>query len=82
MHTRGRGSRTVHLHPQEALLQHARDVQQSPAFAEVRRRYPLDDGQPIYALEHEPLAARGRRDQVEDAAIITLLLVSRRISRL
>jgi hypothetical protein len=41
----------VHFHPQEALLQHARDLDQSPAFAEVRRPYPLDDGQPIYALD-------------------------------
>jgi len=36
--TRGRGGRTVHLHPQEALLQQAREVQRSPAFAEARRR--------------------------------------------
>jgi Transposase DDE domain/Transposase domain (DUF772) len=36
--TRGRGGRTVQVHPQEALLQHARELQRSPAFAEVRRR--------------------------------------------
>jgi hypothetical protein len=36
--TRGRGGRTVHVHPQEALLQQARELQRSPAFAEVRRR--------------------------------------------
>ena len=36
--TRGRGGRTVHLHPQEALLQQARELQASPAFAEARRR--------------------------------------------
>ena len=36
--TRSRGGRTVQVHPQEALLQHARTVQKSPAFAEVRRR--------------------------------------------
>ena len=29
--------RTVHLHPQEGLLQQARALQQSPAFAEYRR---------------------------------------------
>jgi hypothetical protein len=36
--TRSRAGRTVQVHPQEALLQHARKVQRSPAFAEVRRR--------------------------------------------
>jgi Transposase DDE domain/Transposase domain (DUF772) len=36
--TRGRAGRTVHLHPQEALLQQARALQLSPAFAEARRR--------------------------------------------
>ena len=36
--TRGRGGRTVQLHPQEALLQQARDLQASPAFDEARRR--------------------------------------------
>ena len=36
--TRGQGGRTVQVHPQEALLQQARALQQSPAFAEVRRR--------------------------------------------
>jgi Transposase DDE domain/Transposase domain (DUF772) len=36
--TRGRGGRTVQLHPQEALLQQARELQASPAFAEYRRR--------------------------------------------
>src|SRR5690348_12258952 len=36
--TRGRGGRTVHLHPHEALLQQAREVQLSAAFAEARRR--------------------------------------------
>jgi Transposase DDE domain/Transposase domain (DUF772) len=36
--TRGRGGRTVHLHPHEALLQQARELQSSPAFAETRRR--------------------------------------------
>ena len=35
---RGRGGRTVHLHPHEALLQQARQVQRNPAFAEARRR--------------------------------------------
>ena len=34
---KGKG-RTVSLHPQEALLQQARTFQQSPAFAEYRRR--------------------------------------------
>jgi len=33
-----RKGRTVSLHPQEALLQQAREFQQSPAFAEYRRR--------------------------------------------
>jgi len=36
--TRSRGGRSVHLHPHEALLQAAREVQRSPAFAEARRR--------------------------------------------
>ena len=36
--TRGRGGRTVQVHPQEALLQQARELQKTPAFAEVRRR--------------------------------------------
>jgi hypothetical protein len=36
--TRGQGGRTVHLHPQEALLQQAREFQASPAFAEARRQ--------------------------------------------
>jgi transposase len=36
--TRGQGGRTVHVHPQEALLQQARELQASPAFAEARRR--------------------------------------------
>jgi hypothetical protein len=36
--TRGRGGRTVQVHPHEALLQQARDLQKSPAFGEVRRR--------------------------------------------
>ena len=36
--TRGRGGRTVHVHPQEALLQQARAFQKSPAFGEVRPR--------------------------------------------
>ena len=36
--TRGRGGRTVQVHPQEALLQQARDLQKSPAFGEARRR--------------------------------------------
>jgi hypothetical protein len=35
---RGRGGRTVQVHPQEALLQQARALQRSPAFGEVRRR--------------------------------------------
>jgi len=33
---RGKGGRTVQLHPQEALLQAARALQDSPAFAEYR----------------------------------------------
>jgi hypothetical protein len=36
--TRGRGGRTVQVHPQEALLQQARELQASPAFDEARRR--------------------------------------------
>jgi hypothetical protein len=36
--TRGRGGRTVQVHPQEALLQQARQLQRSPAFGEARRR--------------------------------------------
>jgi len=36
--TRGRGGRTVQVHPQEALLQQAREMQASPAFDEARRR--------------------------------------------
>jgi hypothetical protein len=36
--TRGRGGRTVQVHPQEALLQQARILQRRPAFGEVRRR--------------------------------------------
>jgi Transposase DDE domain len=36
--TRGRGGRTVQVHPQEALLQQARELQASPAFVEARRR--------------------------------------------
>jgi hypothetical protein len=36
--TRGRGGRTVQVHPQEALLQQARVLQRSPAFGEARRR--------------------------------------------
>ena len=35
---RGVGGRTVAVHPQERLLQEARAVQASPAFAEYRRR--------------------------------------------
>jgi transposase len=35
---RGVGGRTVTLHPQERLLQEARALQASPAFAEYRRR--------------------------------------------
>jgi transposase len=36
--TRGKGGRTIQLHPHEALLQQAREFQASPAFAEARRR--------------------------------------------
>ncbi len=36
--TRGQGGRTVQVHPQEALLQQARKLQASPAFADARRR--------------------------------------------
>lgn len=36
--TRGRSGRTVQVHPQEALLQQARQLQRSPAFGEARRR--------------------------------------------
>jgi transposase len=36
--TRGQGGRTVQLHPQEALLQQARELQASPVFDEARRR--------------------------------------------
>jgi hypothetical protein len=35
---RGKGGRTVQLHPQEALLQQARALQASPPFREYRRR--------------------------------------------
>jgi hypothetical protein len=35
---RGPGGRTVQLHPQEALLQAARELQRSPAFTEYRQR--------------------------------------------
>ena len=35
---RGRGGRTVQVHPQEALLQEARAFQSSPAFQEYRSR--------------------------------------------
>lgn len=35
---RGRGGRSIAIHPQEALLQQARAFQQSPAFADYRRR--------------------------------------------
>ena len=35
---RGKGGRTVQLHPQEALLQQARAFQASPAFAEYRQQ--------------------------------------------
>jgi len=34
---RGRGGRTIQLHPQEGLLQEARRLQASPAFTEYRR---------------------------------------------
>jgi len=36
--TRSQGGRTVQLHPQEALLQQARELQSRPAFDEARRR--------------------------------------------
>jgi Transposase DDE domain len=36
--TRSQGGRTVQLHPQEALLQQARELQASPVFDEARRR--------------------------------------------
>jgi len=36
--TRGQSGRTVQVHPQEALLQQARELQASPAFDEARRR--------------------------------------------
>ncbi len=36
--TRGQGGRTVQVHPQEVLLQQARELQASPAFDEARRR--------------------------------------------
>src|SRR5207302_2187390 len=36
--TRGQGGRTVQVHPQEALLQQARELQASPAFDEARRQ--------------------------------------------
>ena len=36
--TRGQGGRTVQLHPQEALLQEARELQASPAFDAIRQR--------------------------------------------
>src|SRR5216683_2853848 len=36
--TRGQGGRTVFVHPQEALLQRAREFQASAAFDEARRR--------------------------------------------
>ncbi len=36
--TRGQGGRTVQVHPQEALLQQARELQTSPVFDEARRR--------------------------------------------
>src|SRR6266849_512353 len=36
--TRGQGGRTVQVHPQEALLQQARELQASPVFDEARRR--------------------------------------------
>src|SRR5437870_336449 len=36
--TRGQGGRTVQLHPHEALLQQARELQASPAFDEIRQR--------------------------------------------
>ena len=36
--TRSLSGRTVQVHPHEALLQHARELQKSPAFGEIRRR--------------------------------------------
>jgi transposase len=36
--TRGQGGRTIQVHPQEALLQQARELQASPAFDDARRR--------------------------------------------
>ena len=36
--TRGQGGRTVQVHPQEALLQQARELQAGPTFDEARRR--------------------------------------------
>lgn len=36
--TRAQGGRTIKVHPQEALLQQARELQTSPAFDEARRR--------------------------------------------
>jgi transposase len=36
--TRSQGGRTVQVHPQEALLHQARELQASPAFDEARRR--------------------------------------------
>ena len=36
--TRSQSGRTVQLHPQEALLQQARELQASPAFDDARRR--------------------------------------------
>ena len=36
--TRGQGGRTVQVHPQEALLQQARELQTTPVFDEARRR--------------------------------------------
>ena len=36
--TRGQGGRTVQVHPQETLLQQARELQTTPAFDEARRR--------------------------------------------
>jgi hypothetical protein len=36
--TRGQGGRTVQVHPQEALLQKARQFQASPAFGDARQR--------------------------------------------
>jgi transposase len=36
--TRGQGGRTILVHPHEALLKQAREMQASPAFSEARRR--------------------------------------------